>query len=289
MFKYIQFLIINTKYNIKDFEINFLKPEKNTGIVYEIKRIPIEEAEINNMLIMNQCENSIKYFGYFKEENLFYLVIELCDCSLVQIIKDKRKLNIIEIKEILKQLNNAFKIMYNNSIIHWDINPANILIKKLENNKNLYKITDYGLSKQLIQSNKASTYAGTNDYIAPEIKNNLDIDKSKVDLWSIEILIHKLYFGNTNIIQKTNNNYLDDLIKRLLIKKPFDNNKNNKNNCRISWEDYFNHDFFKNDLDEEINIKNLSINDRNKKPIEGSSFLKEEGEIKIYKYPNIFQ
>ena len=118
MFKYIQFLIINTKYNIKDFEINFLKPEKNTGIVYAIKRIPIEEAEINNMLIMNQCENSIKYFGYFKEENLFYLVIELCDCSLVQIIKDKRKLNIIEIKEILKQLNNAFKIMYNNSIIH---------------------------------------------------------------------------------------------------------------------------------------------------------------------------
>ena len=82
---------------------------------------------------------------------------------------------------------------------------------------------------------------------------------------------------------------MDDLIKRLLIKKPFDNNKNNKNNCRISWEDYFNHDFFKNDLDEEINIKNLSINDRNKKPIEGSSFLKEEGEIKIYKYPNIFQ
>ena len=136
---------MNTKYNVKDFEINFFKPlgrggfgdvykatEKNTGIVYAIKRIPIdnlEEAEINNMLIMNECENSIKYFGYFKEENLFYLVMELCDCSLVQIIKDKKKLNIKEIKEILKQLNNAFKIMYNNSIIHRDINPANILIK----------------------------------------------------------------------------------------------------------------------------------------------------------------
>ena len=130
--------------------------------------------------------------------------------------------------------------MYDNAIIHRDIKPENILIKKLENNKYLYKLTDYGFSKQLTQSYKASTIVGTNDYIAPEIKNNLDIDKSKVDLWSIGILIHKLFFGNVpknNIIQKTNNIYLDDLIKKLLIEKPFDENKNN---CRISWEDYFN-------------------------------------------------
>ena len=47
------------------------------------------------------------------------------------------------------------------------------------------------------------------------------------------ILIHKLYFGMTpknNIIKKTNNIYLDDLIKKLLIEKPFDENNNN---CRI--------------------------------------------------------
>ena len=137
------------------------------------------------------------------------------------------------------------------------------LIKKLlieqpfdENNKYLYKLSDYGLSKQLTENHKASTNIGTIDYIAPEIKNNLNIDKSKVDLWSIGILIHKLYFGNTpknNIIQKTNNIYLDDLIKKLLIEKPFDENENN---CRISWEDYFNHNFFKNNYIKEIeNLK----------------------------------
>ena len=95
----------------------------------------------------------------------------------------------------------------------------------------------------LTESHKAPTYAGTLDYMAPEIKNNLNIDKSKVDLWSIGILIHQLYFGNTKInnIQKTNSIYLDDLIKKLLIEKPFDENKNN---CRISWEDYFNHNIF---------------------------------------------
>ena len=81
-----------------------------------------------------------------------------------------------------------FKIMNDNAIIHRDIKPENILIKKLENNKFLYKLSDYGLSKKLAQSHNASTYAGTIDYIVPEIIKNLIIDKSKVDLWSIGIL-----------------------------------------------------------------------------------------------------
>ncbi len=249
-----------------DFEIDFRNPlgeggggtvykatEKNTGKEYAIKRFSIKdlnEEEINRMLNMNNCENSIKYFGHFKDKNLVYLIMELCDCSLDQIINEKKG-KIKEIKEILEQLNNVFKIMHDNSIIHRDIKPENILIKKLKNNKCLYKLTDYGLSKHLSLSHKATTYAGTDYYIAPEIKNNLDIDKTKVDLWSIGILIHKLYFGNTpinNIIQKTNNIYLDDLIQKLLIEKPFDEN----NNCRISWEDYFNHNFFKNNYEKVI-------------------------------------
>ena len=56
-------------------------------------------------------------------------------------------------------------------IIHRGIKPENILIKKVENNKYLYKLTDYGLSKQLSENHKA--FAGTIDYIAPEIKNEL--------------------------------------------------------------------------------------------------------------------
>ena len=46
------------------------------------------------------------------------------------------------------------------------------MIKKLEN-KILYKLTDYGLSKQLSENHKSSAFAGTIDYIAPEIKNEL--------------------------------------------------------------------------------------------------------------------
>ena len=135
------------RYKFEDFEIDFRKPlgkggfggvykakEKSSGKEYAIKRIPElndeNEEEINNMLSMNKCENSIKYYGFFKEENLIYLIMELCDYNLNQIINEK-KLNDEEIKEILEQLNNVFKIMNDNAIIHRDIKPENILIKKL--------------------------------------------------------------------------------------------------------------------------------------------------------------
>ena len=275
-----------------DFNIDFKNPlgrggngsvykatDKEDKVNYAIKRIPINsdlrEEEINHMIDMNKYENSVKYYGCFKYQNYIYLVMELCDCSLDVIIKEK-KLNIKEIKELLEQLNNVFKIMHNKSIIHRDIKPENILIKKLENNKCLYKLADYGLSKLLSESHKASTFVGTKDYIAPEIQNNLDIDKSKVDLWSIGILIHKLYFGNTpknNNIQKTNNIYLDDLIKKLLIEKPYDKNKNN---CRISWEDYFNHNFFKNDYKNEIKSFKISLEKFNNTIHEMIKFIKNK-------------
>jgi hypothetical protein len=53
---------------------------------------------------MNKSKNSIKYFGFFIKDNLIHLIMELCDCSLDQIITEK-KLNAKEIKEILEQLN----------------------------------------------------------------------------------------------------------------------------------------------------------------------------------------
>ena len=102
---------MNTSYKYDDFEIDFKIPlgkggfgdvykakEKSTGKVYAIKIIQFDklnDEEINNMLSMNECENSVKYYGFFKKENLIYLIMELCDYNLNQIISEK-KLNVKE-------------------------------------------------------------------------------------------------------------------------------------------------------------------------------------------------
>ena len=95
-----------------------------------------EEEEENNMLLMNKYENSIKYYGKYKDWGFIYLLMEFCDYSLEDVMHEKIG-NVKEIKEILEQLNNVFKIMHKKSIIHRDIKPENILIKELENNKKI--------------------------------------------------------------------------------------------------------------------------------------------------------
>ena len=104
--------------------------------------------------------------------------------------------------------------------------------------------------------------------MAPEIlKGEGEIYDNKCDLWSIGIILYQLYFkdypykGTTEvaiynqiknlgkkILKRTNNNNLNNLINSLLISDPKE---------RINYEEYFNHPFFK----EHLNNNNYIISE----------------------------
>ena len=84
--------------------------------------------EVTNMILM-KCEYSVKFIDLIKEDNIYNMIMELCDSDLFHIIKDNKGLTIKQIYQILLQLNIAFKEMVRNNIIHRDIKPHNILIK----------------------------------------------------------------------------------------------------------------------------------------------------------------
>ena len=76
------------------------------------------------------CENSVEIYDYFDTEKDFVIIMELCDNNLfTELLKTKNGFNEKEIKYILVQLNNAFKIMNDKNIIHRDIKLHNILVK----------------------------------------------------------------------------------------------------------------------------------------------------------------
>ena len=238
----------------------FKVKNKKTNEYRAIKIIKreLKESFINEVNIMEKCcknnQNSIKIYEKFNSDSEFAIVMELCDCNLKQELEQNPsgfKPN--EIKKILTQLNNTFKIMVDNKIIHRDIKLENILVKK-ENSDIIVKLTDYGISKQLITiSQKCQTNAGTTLTMAPEIINEKKYD-NKCDLWSIGVIIYQLSFkefpfnGNTGIallnriktmkqkhFKKTKDSKLDDLIGKLLIADP---------SKRLSWKEYFKHPFF---------------------------------------------
>ena len=87
----------------------------------------------------NDNENAVKFYEYFETEDELIIIMELYDINLINyLIKNKGKLSIEEIYEILNQLNRTFKIMNQYKLIDGMLNLENILLKfnNKENNKN---------------------------------------------------------------------------------------------------------------------------------------------------------
>ena len=208
------------------------------SIIKEIKFLELMEG------VNQENENSVKLYEYYNYNEEIAIVMELCDKNLSELMINKKNINFSfsEIKEILNQLNNTFKIMYKYKIAHRDLKPENILVKyKNENDTNNYiiKLSDYGEAKKLLKlKNSFSTKnIGTLSYKSPEILMEESYDL-KSDLWSLGIIIYILYFREhpypkaesefslinhinnygQKYFKKSRNEDFDHLVSRLLIK-----------------------------------------------------------------------
>ncbi len=244
----------------------------NNGI--EINKI--EEEFLNCIKIMENISskdinnNSIKFYEYFDSTKKIFIIMEFCDDNLLNLIENKNRLVDEEINNIIFQLNNCFKIMKNEKIIHGNIKLENILIKYINKEKTKFKIklTDYGkkdyYNNSFLLKSKNEQDVNLLKTIAPQILHNSK-DQEKCDLWSLGIIIYYMVFNNypfeekkkTNLLNKintkekglkpTSNENLNDLIRNLL---------NSDQRKRLSWEQYFDHSYIKSI---EENIKSNDI------------------------------
>ena len=190
-----------------------------------------------------KCKNSVEYYDSYSDDDFYYIVMEKCDEDLKKFIERNKKLSDEMIKNILLQLNEAFKMMHSNNLIHRDLKPANIFIKNVSENNFIIKLADFGLSR-VFNNQDFSTNKGTPGYSAPEQSED-NYDPTKCDLWSIGVLIYELKFNKVPytsfyggiIPEEFDNEDLDDLVGKLIVVDP---------KKRIGWNEYFEHKFFKN-------------------------------------------
>jgi serine/threonine protein kinase len=126
----------------------------------------------------------------FKE---IYVVNELMETDLAQIIKSNQPLSDDHIQFFLYQILRGLKYIHSAGILHRDLKPRNLLV----NSNCDLKICDFGLARADIpyfqtQSAVMTDYIATRWYRAPEVILSWKRYSTAIDVWSVGCILAEL-------------------------------------------------------------------------------------------------
>lgn len=133
----------------------------------------------------------------------FFLMEFVDGKSLSEIIESDEKLTPDQILDISIQISEALSHVHKNSILHRDIKPNNILLKK-ESGSDSYKVilVDFGIAKILPESERktqnltqTSEVFGSPLYMSPEQCMGFKLDE-RSDIYSLGCVIYELATGS---------------------------------------------------------------------------------------------
>ena len=227
-----------------------IKVIEKKGIM-EQKLVPQMNREIEIMYILNN-PHCLRLKNHFEDDNNFYLVMPLASKGqLYRVLKKYRKFDERTAAQILRETISALQYLHSFKppIIHRDIKPENLLL----NEGGRVLLADYGWSNFNMEGDVRKTFCGTPEYIAPEMLTKKGHD-TRVDIWSIGILMFELLSGYSPFVAKTNQELYQN-IKRLKIQWPKDMQPLAKNLIskilklnpvdRPSFDEILNHQWFK--------------------------------------------
>jgi serine/threonine protein kinase len=109
-----------------------------------------------------------------KGKNAFVIVMELCDMSLDQYIKERFRRGISKVKllQILHDIASAMVYLHDQDMVHGDLRSPNVLIKESADSI-LAKVTDFGMTGCLNEAGElmTTTFADAK-YLPPEVFMN---------------------------------------------------------------------------------------------------------------------
>ena len=134
-------------------------------------------------------EHIVKFIEYFETDS-FIIIMELCEYGDLdnQITLQRERgwhFEETEILNCLAQVCKALQKAHYFNVVHGDIKPQNIFVKR----DNTVKVGDFGIS--IITGEKAEVSSkGTISYMSPETFRG--ISTSKRDIWALGCVIHEV-------------------------------------------------------------------------------------------------
>ncbi|XP_057954436.1 mitogen-activated protein kinase homolog NTF6 [Malania oleifera] len=132
-----------------------------------------------------------------------YIVYELMDTDLHQIIRSNQALTDDHCQYFLYQLLRGLKYIHSANVLHRDLKPSNLLLNA---NCDL-KICDFGLARTTSETDFMTEYVVTRWYRAPELLLNCSEYTAAIDIWSVgcifmEIIKREPLFPGKDYVQQ---------------------------------------------------------------------------------------
>jgi formylglycine-generating enzyme required for sulfatase activity len=106
------------------------------------------------------------------------------------------------IRRIIGQIIDGLEAAHARGIVHRDIKPENVMLQRVEGNDAFVRIVDFGLAKDVSESNETSVAMGTPVYMAPE-----QVDRHNIGPWTdwyaVGVMVFELLTGRRPFAGRT--------------------------------------------------------------------------------------
>ena len=173
-------------------------PTHETYAMKSLKKdLLIEQEQIENTLLEKEILQTIDYpllcglvFCFQTEERIYFVMPFLSGGELFQHLRKFRTFDEDKVRFYGAQIALALEYLHSKGIVYRDLKPENILM----DDKGYLRLADFGMAKKLKDDEKAMSFCGTPEYLAPEIITMEGHDKN-ADWWSFGILLFEMLCG----------------------------------------------------------------------------------------------
>ncbi|XP_074290721.1 cyclin-dependent kinase F-4-like [Silene latifolia] len=170
---------------------------KQTGEVVAIKKMKkkyysweecINLREVKSLKKMNH-PNIVKLKEVIREHDILYFVFEYMECNLYQLMKSRgRPFSEAEVRNCCFEVFQGLAYMHQRGYFHRDLKPENLLVSK-----DVIKIADFGLAREITSAPPYTEYVSTRWYRAPEVLLQSPTYTSAVDMWAMGAIMAEMF------------------------------------------------------------------------------------------------
>ena len=174
---------------------------KKTKELYAMKSLKkdvlLDQDQVESTLVEKKILEKLDYpflvgmvFCFQTEERIYFIMPFVRGGELFQHLRNCRFFPEEKVKFYSAIIGLSLEYLHTHGIVYRDIKPENILIDE----DGYLRLVDFGMAKVLQGDEKATSFCGTPEYLAPEIITGEGHNKS-ADWWSYGILMYEMFFG----------------------------------------------------------------------------------------------